>query len=936
MSREAEGCGMADTKNARLFLLDGMALVYRAHFALIRNPITNSKGINTSAIFGFTNTLLTIIKNEAPTHLAVAFDTSAPTSRHILYPDYKAQRDAMPEELAAAIPEVKKICAAFKIPVLVMDGFEADDIIGTLAHRCEQAGGIETYMVTPDKDFAQLVDERTYMWKPGRQGSDHEVLGLEEIKTKWEIERPKQVTDILGLWGDASDNIPGVPGIGEKTAKKLIAAYDSVEGILANTSKLKGKQKENLVNFAEQAKLSKELATIILDVPVTETMDDFLIEEPHEEELKALFEEHEFRSLTKRVFGNSNPTEAGETKEPAPVFESLKTLSEVEHVYRFAESDDDIAELLAELEKAESFCFDTETTSLNRFEAKLLGIAFSTKTHSAWYVLAEHLEKFTSIFASTKQKIGHNLKYDLHILRSHGVIPEGPFFDTMLAHQLVTPEQKHTMDYLSESILGYSPIKLADLFEQSALEASDEDDLFSAAKKKKAAKGELDPSKIPADKLAEYAAEDADVTFQLALILGDQLRKEDLRSVFDDIESPLLSILVAMEAEGITVSQDVLDDVGTNLADRIEILSKDIEEAAGHTFNLNSPKQLGEILFGEMKLVEKPKKTKTGQFKTDEQTLSSLATTHPIVADILSYREASKLKSTYVDALPGHRAAHSGRVHTNLHQLLTSTGRLASSDPNLQNIPVRSELGRELRKAFVPRGKEFTLLAADYSQVELRVMAALSGDPTMIEAFENDTDIHSATAAKIFDVSLDEVIPEMRRTAKMVNFGIIYGISAFGLSQRLGIPRGEASEIIETYFKEYPAIQKFMEDTVEKTRAQGYIETLTGRRRNMKDIASGNGSLRANAERAAINSPIQGTAADMIKIAMIHVAELLKGRKSKMILQVHDELLFDLHLDEQEELTPLIVTAMESALPLPLDVPVRIDTGFGSDWLQAH
>ena len=927
---------MADTENARLFLLDGMALVYRAHFALIRNPITNSKGINTSAIFGFTNTLLTIIEKEKPTHLAVAFDTSAPTSRHILYPDYKAQRDAMPEELAVAIPEVKKICAAFNIPVIVMDGFEADDIIGTIAHRCEQAGGIETYMVTPDKDFAQLVDKRTYMWKPGRQGSDHEVLGLEEIQTKWEVKRPKQVIDILGLWGDASDNIPGVPGIGEKTAKKLIKAYDSVEGILANTSKLKGKQKENLVNFADQAKLSKELATIILDVPVTETMDDFALDKFDPEALKPLFEEYEFRSLTKRLFGSTPSTDSDAKEEAAPVFESLKTLSEIEHNYRFAQSDEEIAELIAELEAAEAFCFDVETTSLNRFEAKLLGIAFSTMSQTAWYVLAEHLPKFTALFASSKQKIGHNLKYDLHILRSHGVIPEGPFFDTMLAHQLLVPEQKHTMDYLSESLLGYSPIKLADLFEQCATDSTEEDDLFSAAEKKKAAKGELDPSIIPADKLAEYAAEDADVTFQLAHLLGPQLRDEGLRAVFDTIESPLLPILVAMESEGITVSQDVLDDVGTNLADRIEILSKDIEEAAGKPFNLNSPKQLGEILFGEMKLVEKPKKTKTGQFKTDEQTLSSLSATHPIVADILSYREASKLKSTYVDALPNHRAPHSGRVHTNLHQLLTSTGRLASSDPNLQNIPVRSELGRELRKAFVPRGKEFTLLAADYSQVELRVMAALSGDPTMIEAFKNDTDIHSATAAKVFGVPLEEVLPEMRRTAKMVNFGIIYGISAFGLSQRLGIPRAEASEIIETYFKEYPAIQKFMEETVEKTRAQGYIETVTGRRRNMKDINSSNGSIRANAERAAINSPIQGSAADMIKIAMIRVSALLEGRKSKMILQVHDELLFDLHLDEQEELTPLIVSAMESALTLPLDVPVRIDTGFGTDWLQAH
>jgi len=924
---------MSDPQNARLFLLDGMALVYRAHFALIRNPITNSKGINTSAIFGFTNTLLTIIEKETPTHLAVAFDTSAATPRHQLYPDYKAQREEMPEDLAKAIPEVKKICEAFNIPVLVLDGFEADDIIGTLAHRYEKEGGVETYMVTPDKDFAQLVDERTYMWKPGRQGSDHEVLGLDEIKTKWEVERPTQVIDILGLWGDASDNIPGVPGIGEKTAKKLIAAYDSVEGILANTSKLKGKQKENLVNFAEQAKLSKKLATIILDVPIRETLEDFILDQPNEKALKPLFEEYEFRSLTKRLFGGEKKRESPKGAEAEPVFESLKTRTDLKKNYRFAQSEKEIVELLAELEKAESFCFDVETTSLNRFEAKLLGIAFSTKSDAAWYVEAEALERFKPIFASSKIKIGHNLKYDLHILRSHGVIPEGPFFDTMLAHQLVMPEQKHTMDYLSESLLGYTPIKLGDLFAESL---EDEDDLFSAAAKKKAAKGDIDPSKIPTDRLADYAAEDADVTYQLAEILEKKLHEEKLLDVFKKIESPLLPILVAMEAEGITVSQKVLDQVGEDLAARLETLSKSIAEAAGRPFNLNSPKQLGEILFGEMKLVEKPKKTKTGQFKTDEQTLSSLAAAHPIVAEILSYREASKLKSTYVDALPSHRAPHSGRVHTNLHQLLTSTGRLASSDPNLQNIPVRSELGRELRKAFVPRADDFILLAADYSQVELRVMASLSGDPTMIEAFRNDVDIHRTTAAKVFGVCLDDVLPEMRRTAKMVNFGIIYGISAFGLSQRLGIPRGEASEIIETYFQEYPAIKKFMDDTIEKTRKQGYIETLTGRRRNMKDITSGNASIRANAERAAINSPIQGTSADMIKLAMIRIQAFLAKKKSKMILQVHDELLFDLHHDEKDELTPMIVSAMETALPLPLDVPVRIDTGFGSDWLQAH
>lgn len=925
---------MPDSDNTRLFLLDGMALVYRAHFALIRNPITNSKGMNTSAIFGFTNTLLTIIEKQKPTHIGVAFDTSAPTSRHEIFPEYKAQRDAMPEELALAIPEVKKICAAFQIPVIEMDGYEADDIIGTLAHQAEQKGGIETYMVTPDKDFAQLVDERTYMWKPGRQGSDHEVLGVTEIKEKWEVQSPKQVIDILGLWGDASDNIPGVPGVGEKTAKKLIGLYSSVEGILENLDQLKGKQKENLTNFADQARLSKVLATILLDVPVELGFDDLALSTYDPETLKPLFEEYEFRSLTKRVFGNQPSTE-GEKEEAAPVFESLKTIKDVKHDYRFAQSSEDISELLTELKNSDTFCFDVETTGLNRFEAKLLGIAFSTKAKTGWYILAEHLEAFRELFASSRLKLGHNLKYDLHILRSHGVISEGPFFDTMLAHQLVYPEQKHTMDYLSESILGYTPIKLTDLFAQSHPEESS-DDLFAAAAKKKAAKGELDPSQIPAEELAEYAAEDADITIQLYEKLKVELKESGQQSVFETIESPLLPVLVSMEAEGITVSQDVLDQVGTELASRIETLSVDINAAAGRPFNLNSPKQLGEILFGEMKLVEKPKKTKTGQFKTDEQTLSSLANEHPIVANILSYREASKLKSTYVDALPSHRAPHSSRVHTNLHQLVTSTGRFASTDPNLQNIPVRSELGRGLRRAFVPRSEKFTLLAADYSQVELRVMAALANDPAMIDAFQNEIDIHTATAAKVYGVDVDEVISEMRRTAKMVNFGIIYGISAFGLSQRLSIPRGEASEIIKTYFEQYPAIKEFMDRTVEDAREKGYVETLMGRRRSMKELQNSNATIRANAERAAINSPIQGTAADLIKIAMLKVQALLKGRESKMILQVHDELLFDLHQDEKDELLPQIKEAMEDAIALPNNVPIRIDTGIGNDWLQAH
>ncbi|MDB4653062.1 DNA polymerase, partial [Akkermansiaceae bacterium] len=607
----------------RLFLLDGMALVYRAHFAFIRNPITNSQGVNTSAIYGFTNTLLTIIEKEAPTHLAVAFDTSAPTSRHILYPEYKAQREAMPEELAAAIPEIKKLCAAFKIPVLVMDGFEADDIIGTVARRAEESGRIETFMVTPDKDFAQLVAPHTAMWKPGRQGSDHEVLTREKILANWEIKDPKQVIDILGLWGDASDNIPGVPGIGEKTAKKLVAQYGSVEGLLDNIDKLKGKQKENVTNFADQARLSKELATIITDVPVEETFEDFRLEEPDGETLKGLFETWEFRTLTKRIFGEVETTE--ETK-AAPVFESHKTLADVQHDYHLLDSEEALDDLIARLLTADTFCFDVETNSLDRFSSKLLGIAFALKAGEAYYLpildWSNQREKLLPVFKSPALKIGHNLKFDLAIMLSHEIAVTGPFFDTMLAHTLIAPDQKHSMDSLSENLLGYSPVKLVDLFSG---EQDEEDDLFAAAAKKKASKGELDPSELPVETLAEYAAEDADVTFQLYHKLLPELGKFTLLPILEDIEAPLLPVLVAMENEGITMDQSVLDEVGKVLAERIATLSKDIEESAGRPFNLNSPKQLGEILFGEMKLVEKPKKTKTGQFKTDEQTLASLA-----------------------------------------------------------------------------------------------------------------------------------------------------------------------------------------------------------------------------------------------------------------------------------------------------------------------
>lgn len=927
----------------RLFLLDGMALIYRAHFAFIQNPIRNSKGTNTSALYGFINTLLAILEKENPTHIGVAFDTSAPTPRHILFPAYKAQRDEMPEELAAAIPHVKALCRAFHIPVLEVDGFEADDIIGTLVKRAEE-DAFESFMVTPDKDFAQLISETTRMWKPGRKGSDHEVIDLPTMLTNWEIERPAQVIDILGLWGDAADNIPGIPGIGEKTAKKLIAEFDSIENLIANAAKLKGKQRENVETHADQALLSKELATIILDVPIEVTWEDLIVSPRNEDAIKTLFNEFEFRTLTKRLFPDTGSIEfiPRETSTEAPtLFETFKTIRDVPHTYHLADTPELQARLFAELAQQKSFCFDIETTGLDRFEAKLLGIAFSWNAHEGWYLpitdLKSQISDLRSVLSSPAEKIGHNLKFDLSILNHHGIEVSGPFFDTMLADTLVAPERRHSMDYLSEILLGYTPVKLADISKPTqAAEDAGGFDLFAHAEKTKASK-ELDIAAIPLTALAEYAAEDADVTFQLAAKIRPLLATAHQQNILTEIEGPLLPVLVRMEMEGISVDPAALLVIGDELQIQIDELAKSIHAHADRSFNIASPKQLGDILFDQLGLAEKAKKTKTGQYKTDEQTLATLEGKHPIITDILAWREATKLKSTYLDALPTHIVQETGRIHTHFHQLVAATGRLASSDPNLQNIPVRSEAGRKIRKAFVPRAG-FTLLSCDYSQIELRVMAALSQDATMIEAFQNDADIHTITAAKVFVVEPENVTADMRRTAKMVNFGIIYGISAFGLSQRLAIPRTEAANIIDAYFREYPAIREFMDRTIHEARENGYVETVSGRRRHFPDLNSGNQNLRGNAERAAINTPIQGTAADMIKLAMIRIDALLRETpyRSKMLLQVHDELVFDLALDEKEELVPKILEAMKTALPLPGGVPIEIEAGTGPNWLAAH
>ncbi len=923
-----------------------MALIYRAHFALIRSPIYTSARVNTSALFGFTNTLLDLLEKQRPTHLAVVFDTSHPTPRHTLYPAYKGNREEMPEDLSLQLPHVKRLVQAFNIPVIECPGWEADDVIGTLAKRAEALGDYETYMVTPDKDFAQLVTDSTLIYKPGRQGNAVEILDKAKICENWEVSDPLQTIDVLGLWGDASDNIPGVPGIGEKTAKKLISEFGSIEGLLAHTDQLKGKQKESVEANRDQALLSKKLVTIMTDAPVTVSFDEIAMSPRNDEALKSLFVEFEFSSLGKRLFGDSFQSGRGHTTtETVTGFTpELKTIADFKKHYRSIRSGDAVgrAALIAELKGKSSYCFDLETTSLDEKTTSVIGIAFSWEAHHATYVEVPPgatgkriLEEFRELFANTTtEKIGHNLKFDIGVLQWQGFTVATPLFDTMLAHSLIEPDQRHKMDYLAESLLGYTPIPYDAVFGKK-VEKTGQLNLFDEFEM---SGGSAEASGPAFEAIAQYAAEDADVTWQLAAILREKVRESNEERVLIEIECPLIPVLVAMEREGIRVDPATLKETGVLLGERIAGFEKAVYAAAGTEFNLNSPKQVGEILFDKLHLIEKPKKTKTGQYKTDEQTLTTLAAEHAIVRDLLAYREAAKLKSTYVDALPTSIFPGTGRIHTTFHQLMTATGRLASNNPNLQNIPIRSDQGREIRRAFVPRNDEFTLLSADYSQIELRVMASLCGDPAMIEAFQADEDIHTATAARVFGVPLDGVTSDMRRTAKMVNFGIIYGISSFGLSQRLNgeVSRTEAQQIIEEYFRQYPGVKRFQDKTIEQAQKDGYVETLTGRRRYLRDINSKNGMIRSAAERTAINTPIQGTAADMIKIAMVRVAALLAGGgyKTRMLLQVHDELVFDLHLGEKDELVPKIEEAMKTALPL--SVPVRVESGTGKNWLDAH
>jgi len=924
----------------KLYLLDAYALIFRAYYAFIKNPRINSKGLNTSAVLGFTNTLLDILNNHKPTHIAVVFDFPAATLRTQEFAAYKANRQETPEDIKKSVPIIMDIIRAFQIPILMKEGYEADDVIGTLSVKAEEAG-FTTYMMTPDKDFGQLVTDKVFMYKPARMGKPAEILGVKEICENFEVEHPKQVIDILGLWGDAVDNIPGVPGIGEKTAKKLIKQYGSVENLIANAEELKGKQKENVINFAEQGLLSKKLATIILDVPVEFNEKELIMSEPDKDRIIELFSELEFRTLAKRAFGIeiqntttegqldmfSSPSAAENETTGSAQAVDFKTIDSVKNRYNLIDTTEKRKTLISLLESQKSVCFDTETTSLDALLAEMVGIAFTVKKGEGFYVpfpenRAEAnalLEEFKPFFENEEiEKIGHNLKYDLAVVQNYGVNIRGKLFDTMIAHYLIQPDMRHGMDLLAETYLGYKPVSIESLI----------------GKKGKNQKNmrELSPTEV-----YEYACEDSDITFQLKELFEDKLKETNTEQLFWEIEMPLLPVLEKMEREGVNLDVDALASFSKELETDLIELERKIKDLAGFTeFNLDSPKQLGEVLFEKMEIDVKAKKTKTGQYSTSEDTLSKMVGKHEIFEQILEYRSLKKLKSTYVDALPLLLADDTKRIHTSYMQTVATTGRLSSVNPNLQNIPIRTEKGRYIRKAFIPRNQQFTLLAADYSQIELRIIAALSKDEGMIEAFVQKQDIHSATASKVFDVPIEEVTREMRSKAKMVNFGIIYGISAFGLGQRLSIPRKEAKEIIESYFEKYPKIKSYMDESIVQAKENGYVETLLGRRRNLKDINSSNAIVRGHAERNAINAPIQGTAADVIKIAMIRILDEMKKKKlnSRMLLQVHDELVFDVDKNEVEVMQELVKQNMENAVKMA--VPLEVEMNIGENWLQAH
>jgi len=927
----------------KLFLLDAFALIFRGYFALNANkgfnPI-NSKGIDTSAVLGFTNTLIEVLQKQKPTHIAVVFDTAAPTSRHEEFADYKAHRDETPDAIVVGVPYIKEIIRAFNIPVLESDGYEADDVIGTLAKKAEKEG-FTTYMMTPDKDFGQLVSDHIFIYKPARFGNEAEVMGVKEVCEKFEVKNPLQVIDILGLQGDAVDNIPGIPGVGEKTAKQFIKEFGSIEELLKNTDKLKGKLKEKVETHKDLALLSKKLATILLDAPVKFEPEKLIMEEPDKEKLLGLFSELEFRSLAKRVLGQEirvastsgqidmfgeAVSENGNGFSSTGEIGEYKTIATVEHEYNVAGTSEERKKLIALLEKTTEFCFDTETTGLDVLTAELVGMSFSITPHKAWYVpvsanqeeAKKIVREFKPLFENEKIiKIGQNIKYDYSVLSEYGIQVNGTLFDTMLAHYIIEPDKKHGMDYLSENYLNYRPVSIEDLIG-----------------KKKSEQGSM--RDVPLEQIKEYAAEDADITLQLKNKLEPLLKTGRSEELFYTIETPLIRVLSAMEREGINLDVPALNDYSKELEKELASLEKEIYKLATTTFNIDSPKQMGQILFDVLKIDDKAKKTKTGQYATGEDVLDKLRDKHPVIPKILEYRENRKLKSTYVDTLPEMVNPKTGRVHTSYLQAVAATGRLSSNNPNLQNIPIRTEKGRMIRKAFIPRDKNYTLLSADYSQVELRIIAALAEDEGMINAFKNNEDIHSATAAKVFGVDPKDVDREMRSKAKAVNFGIIYGQTAFGLSMGLSIPQKEAKEIIDNYFTQYPGIKNYMVNTIAKAKENGYVETIKGRRRYLPDINASNNTVRQFAERNAINAPIQGSAADVIKIAMINIHHEFEKQKfkSKMLLQVHDELVFDAHKDELEVITPIIKDKMENAVQLI--VPLVVETGTGKNWLEAH
>ena len=911
----------------KLFLLDAYALIYRAHFAFINNPRINSKGLNTSSIFGFCNSMLEVINKHQPTHLGVIFDPPGGSSREDVFVEYKANRQEMPEDIRKSIPYIFDILNAMNIPFKMEDGFEADDLIGTLAKQAEKEG-YQVFMMTPDKDFGQLVSENIFIYKPGRSGNPSEILGPKEVCEKFEIERPEQVIDILGLWGDAVDNIPGIPGIGEKTAKKLIKTYGSIENLLENTADLKGKQKENVENFAEQGLISKQLATIILDCPIAFDEEEFERKEINEKKLTLILKDLEFNQLGKRILGKPIYQEQqmdlfsnSELENNSNQEISLANFLSINPKYSLIKSQIEHENLIAKLFMEKAVAFDTETTSLEISEAQLLGISFCFKKNEAYYCdfskNPDLINLYQDFFNSSILKIAHNLKYDYGILFKYGIKISDHCFDTMIAHYLIDPEQRHNLDHLSRNILKYNPISIESLI----------------GKKSKPTKK---MEEVDLNDLKNYAAEDADLTFQLYLEFKDKIKDLNLDFLFEKVEMPLLRVLHDMEKEGIKINTSSLLEFSEKLKLSLADLEKSIYKHSEIEFNIDSPKQLGEILFGKLMLDDKAKKTKTGQYKTDESTLLKLNGSHPIIEDILAYRTRRKLLSTYVDALPKLISSVTKKIHTNYMQTVTSTGRLSSNKPNLQNIPVRTALGKEIRKAFCSSDNNHLLLCADYSQIELRIIAGLSKDESMINAFTLGRDIHTETASKIFKVDLERVSREMRGKAKMVNFGIIYGISAFGLSQRLGIKRKEAKEIIDNYFKEFPNVKNYMDSTINFAKKNGYVETLFKRKRFLKNINSGNATMRGFDERNAINAPIQGSAADIIKIAMINVHKQLlqHNLKSKLLLQVHDELVFDMHKEEEVKLKLLVEKEMMNAVKF--DVPLEVEIGVGENWLIAH